>query len=198
MFVTSHSSRRAFTLLEVLIVLAVLGVLAALLIPSTNPDAYARLEMAAAAVGRDIEYARSLAITHDDNYRIDFDLANNRWTLVHSGSNSALNTLPITPLHPATDSPDQQTTTLGELPGVGGTTRLHAVWALAVPPQTITDIEFEPLGETTRSEPTLVWLATGTGDSTRYLSVRINPVTGLYWIEGFRATEPSPATYTIP
>jgi prepilin-type N-terminal cleavage/methylation domain-containing protein len=193
---TRQPPSAAFTLLELLIVIAVIGILAGMLIPNPNTTDYARLEAAAAILGRDIEYARSLAVTNADNYKLTFDLVGNAWVLTHSGTNAALDALPITPLHRASDPPDQQAVALNQLPSVGGSARLFAVWSLSTPPVAVSDLEFLPLGETTRAEPTLVWLAAGSGTATRYLAVRVNPVTGLYWVEGFRASEPTTATYT--
>lgn len=195
MSATRRRPNPAFTLLEVLIVVAIIGVLAGLIVPSSNPDAYARLESMARILGSNIEYARNLAVTNSDDYKISFDVPGNQWILTHSGTNAALDNLPITPLHLASDPPDQQIVLLDEMSHVAATVRLHAVWALTTPPHSVDDIEFQALGETTRSEPTVIWLASGTGANTRYLSVRVSPVTGLFWIEGFRATEPTTASF---
>jgi hypothetical protein len=51
------------------------------------------------------------------------------------------------------------------------------------------------LGETTQSEPTVIWLSSGEGSSRRYISVSIAPVTGLTSIGSFQATAPSFASY---
>jgi hypothetical protein len=167
-----------------------------MMMPRMDTSVASRLQAVAAIVGRDVAYARDLAVTNADQYKITFDIINNRWTLTYSGTNSALASLPITPLHRSSDPPNQQIVNVDALAGIGGSTRLYAVWALADPPQTVTDIEFLSLGETTRTQPTLIWLAAGTGSGTRYLSVRINPITGLYWVESLRSTAPTPATYT--
>jgi prepilin-type N-terminal cleavage/methylation domain-containing protein len=193
------SARRrstAFTLLELLIVVALIGILAGMMIPSSNPGEFARLEAAAAVLGRDIDYARNLAVTNADNYKLSFNLTDNAWVLTHSGTNAALDALPITPLHRASDPPNQQLVALNALPGLGGSARVFAVWSLSNPVQAVDDLEFLPLGETTRTQPTVVWLAAGTGARTRYIAVRVNPVTGLYWVEDFRASTPTPGTYT--
>jgi prepilin-type N-terminal cleavage/methylation domain-containing protein len=189
---------RGFSLLEMLIVLALIGLMAGLLMPATNPNVHTRLHAAATVLGRDVDYARNLAITGADNYKITFSLADNTWTLTHSGTNSALDALPITPLHRASDPSNQQVVALDQLPNVGGAVKLFAVWALTNPPQPVADLEFLALGETARPQSTLVWLVAGAGDETRYLAVRINPVTGLYWVEHFRATVPTVASYTGP
>jgi prepilin-type N-terminal cleavage/methylation domain-containing protein len=195
MHVPGHRRFAAFTLLEVLIVIVVIGILAGMLIPSSNPSVAGRLQGVAGVLGRDIEYARNLAVVNNDNYKITFDTVNNQWILTHSGTNAALNTLPTSALHLATDSPTQQTVVLSNLPNLGGTVQLVAVWALATPPQVVSDLEFLPVGSTVRAQPTLIWLSGGSGSSTLYLSVLVNPVTGLYWVQNLQATAPNPATY---
>jgi hypothetical protein len=42
----------------------------------------------------------------------------------------------------------------------------------------------------------MIWLTAGAGSNIRYLSVRVNPTTGLYWVENFRSTAPTPAEYS--
>ena len=62
-------------------------------------------------------------------------------------------------------------------------------------PQPEDHVEFGPLGETTQSEPTVIWLSSGEGSSRRYISVSIAPVTGLSSIGSFQAATPSFASY---
>ncbi len=190
--------KRGFSLLELLIVMALIGLMAGLLLPATNPNVHSRLYAAATVLGRDVDYARNLAITGADGYKIAFSLADNSWTLTHSGTNRALDALPITPLHRASDPSNQQAVALATLPNVGGTVKLFAVWSLTNPPQPVSDLEFLALGETARTQSTLVWLTAGAGAETRYLAVRINPITGLYWVENFCATTPTVGTYAGP
>ena len=189
---------RGFSLLEVLIVLALIGLMAGLLLPATSPNVRTRLYAAATVLGRDVDYTRNLAITGADGYKLTFSVVDNTWTLTHSGTNSALNALPITPLHRASDPSNQQVVSLAQVPNVGGAVKLFAVWSLSNPPQAVTDVEFLSQGETSRTQSTLVWLVAGGGDETRYLAVRINPVTGLYWLENYRATTPTVGNYTGP
>jgi prepilin-type N-terminal cleavage/methylation domain-containing protein len=194
----ASSCRRftAFTLLEVLIVIVIIGVLAGMMIPSSTPAIATQLQGMAGVLGRDIAYARNLAVVNNDNYKITFDTANNQWILIHSGANASLNALPTNAFHLPTDSPTQQIVALNSLPGIGGAVQLFAAWALSSPPQPVNDLEFLPVGGTVRAQGTLVWLSAGSGSSTRYLSVLVNPITGLYWIGNLQTTTPNTATYT--
>jgi hypothetical protein len=40
-------------------------------------------------------------------------------------------------------------------------------------------VEFGPLGETVRADATVVWLVAGSGSDRKYITVEVNPVTGL-------------------
>ncbi len=181
-----------FSLVELLIVLAVMGILAGLILPRTNPSLYDQLRSAAQILRTDLAYGRSLAVTNDSTYRLVFDAANNRYILEHSGPRAALDILPDSPFRSPGDPPDQHVVDLDELPHMGASVRIVTVVTIAAVPETVTDVEFGPLGETTRLSPTVVWLAAGRGDDTRYFSLTVNPVTGLTEVE-YRASEGPPA-----
>jgi prepilin-type N-terminal cleavage/methylation domain-containing protein len=185
-----YPRQSGFTLIELLIVVALLSLVVGMLIPNANPSLRDQLEGAAEILSGDIAFARSLAVANDSSYRITFDFTQNQYVLTHTGTNPALNNLPHSPYALPSDPADQHIVRLASLPHLGGTARLHAVRALSTSPQSVSDLEFGSLGETTRPEETQIWIAVGTGTATRYLSVRVNPVTGLTWIENFQATEP--------
>jgi type II secretory pathway pseudopilin PulG len=182
------------SLVELLIVISLISILAGVVVPSTNPSIYGQLQSVAQTLSGDIGYARNLAVSNGSKYRITFDLVGNKYVLEHTGTSAPLDTLPYSPFRGASDPADQQIVRLAELPRVGATPRLQAAYALAGSPTTVTDLEFGPLGETTRSEETIIWLAAGTGSAARYLSIRVSPITGLCWIENFQADAPATAT----
>ena len=168
-----------FSLLELLIVVAVMGILAGLVLPSSDPSLHDQLRSAAQIVSGDLAYGRSLAVTNNSDYRFTFDTDNNRYVLEHSGDDPALDTLPDSPFRSSDDPPDQQIVDLEELPNLGSTVRIDAVAAQGSPPVPVVDLEFGPLGGTSRSEQTVIWLAAGKGLATRYIRLDVNPVTGL-------------------
>jgi prepilin-type N-terminal cleavage/methylation domain-containing protein len=184
-----HSA--GYSLVELLIVVTLIGIMAGLLLPTTNPSIRDQLQMAAEILAGDVAYARNLAVANGSQYRLTFDSTNQQYVLQHSGTNTALNTLPYSPYRLSTDSATQQTTRFAELPHVGAPVRIHAVSANSTPVTTVTDLEFGPLGQTTRTTETVIWLAAGTGTATRYISVRVNPITGLNWVENFQGSAPA-------
>ena len=167
-----------FSLLELLLVVAVVAILVAIVLPSMQPAVIDQLRSTAEIAATDLAYARSLAVANNSNYRITLDFAENRYVLKHSGSNPALRRLPKSPFSSPDDPPDRHIVDLDELPHIGPTVRLTAA-ASGATMQKVGDVEFGPLGQTTRAEATTIWLAAGGGDGTRYITLEINPVTGL-------------------
>jgi Tfp pilus assembly protein FimT len=168
----------AFSLVELMIVVATLGIVAAVVVSSSSPDAASHLQSAGAILTSDLAYTRSLAVANGSKYRLAFDAAANKYTLTHSGTNAALNALPPGPIGVPSDGPAQKTADLAQLPTLG--TR---VWLLAVQrgsqSYTQNSVEFTSLGATTTAAPSVIWLTAGAGAAQRYVAVQVNPVTGL-------------------
>src|SRR5262245_40709807 len=108
--------RYGLTLIELLLTIAILGILAAILIPQLTGDLPERLNSGAQVVSADLDYARSLAVANNSSYRITFDPTNNLYYLRHSGTNPNFNPLPASPFRQTDDPVDQQTTKLSALP----------------------------------------------------------------------------------
>jgi prepilin-type N-terminal cleavage/methylation domain-containing protein len=171
--------RRALTLIELLLTIAVLGILAAILIPQLSGDLPERLAAGAQVVSADLDYARSLAVANNSSYRITFDLANNQYYLRHTGTNAQFNTLPRSPFRQVDDHVDQQTTRLSLLPIPDPGVKLAAVVQMQASGQSTSTVEFTPLGGTTSSYQTVIWLVSGGSSLRRYVSVQVDPITGL-------------------
>ncbi|NQU24593.1 MAG: prepilin-type N-terminal cleavage/methylation domain-containing protein [Candidatus Nealsonbacteria bacterium] len=186
-----HPSRSAgFSLIELLLVIVIMGILAALVLPNSNPSLYDQLRSTAHVLSADLAYGRSLAVTNNSRYKFTFDEANNRYVLQHSGGNAALDKLPDSPFRNPDDPPDEYIVKLDELPQIGMVARIAAVGTLSGTYTQVDDLEFGPLGETTRTGPTTIWLAAGSGPDTRYLPVTVDPVTGLTEVGDFTAKAP--------
>jgi prepilin-type N-terminal cleavage/methylation domain-containing protein len=182
-------ARHAFSLVELLIVVSLMGILAALALPSINPGTREELQATAQVVAGDLAYARSLAVANNSSYRVRFELNRNRYILEHSGSNPALNSLPEAPFRSPSDPAHQHIFELADLPHLAGqNVRLLAV---ATPGGArLTEVEFRSMGETSQAAETIVWLAAGSGSETRYIPIHINPVTGLATLGEYTASGP--------
>lgn len=172
-------SRRGLTLIEILITVAILGILAAAVIPQFGATAPDQVRGAAQIVAADIDYARSLAISTNSTYMITFQMSRNGYVLTHSGTNTSLDVLPDNPFRKPSDDPNSLVVILSDFPHVGSGATIAAVVTDEPSPQEVTSIEFDTLGQTTRKQPTIIWLSSQAGAEDIYLPIEINPVTGL-------------------
>lgn len=182
-------SSAGFSLVELLIVIAVMGIVAALTLPNVNSGIHDQLQSTADAIAGDLAYARGLAVANNSSYRLSFDLANNQFTLRYSGSNPSLSALPPNPFQVGGD-PTQYVFNLNDLPLMGGKVQLAAVGTTGARPAPQSTLEFGPLGGTTNAEATAIWLTSGAGAAQRYISISVNPVTGLASVNEFTASGP--------
>jgi prepilin-type N-terminal cleavage/methylation domain-containing protein len=179
-----------FSLIEILIVIALMGILAAVVLPSSNPTIHDQLHSAAQIMATDLAYARSLAVTQGSTYKITFEADNNRYVLSHSGSNPALDRLPPSPFRNPDDPPERHVVDLDEIPHLGPPVEIVTVLTGNSASQPTGEIEFGPLGETTATAPTAVWLSAGAGSARRYIVLYVDPVTGLTAIGPFSGSGP--------
>lgn len=173
------TTRTGFTLVEIMIVVVIMALLAALAMPSFGSGAAAQLDATAQVVAADLAQIRQLAVANNSRYRLTFETSENRFYWQHSGTNAALNVLPPTIYSNAANTPTRQYVDLDELPQLGPGVFLSSVQVLAGSPAAATTLEFGPLGSTTQTADTLIWFSCGAGAELRYLTVRVNAVTGL-------------------
>lgn len=172
-----------------MIVIAIVGLFATVAITETGTNITRQLDVAAQVVASDLNYARGLAVMNNTQYRLTFDLNANSYVLRHSGTNSAFNNLPDNPFRPANDKATESTMKLDSVPDLADAgIRLYRIQT-GTQQTALTTLEFLPLGNTTVTTPTEVWLAAGTGTSARYVLVRVDPVSGLVTI-GDQQTSP--------
>ena len=69
---------------------AVVAVLAAIVLPSSQPAVVDQLRAVAQIVATDLAYARSLAVANNSNYKVTFDVKGNQYVMTYSGTNPAL------------------------------------------------------------------------------------------------------------
>ena len=160
--------------------------------PSTQPSLYEQLDSTAHIVATELAYGRSLAVSNNDQYRFSWDLPNNRfYAAIRRHERRLFQTLPNHRLQPAPgDPPNQHIVDLDELPHIGPTVQLAAVVSSGSTTAPVTTLAFSPLGGTVSAVPATIWLSAGSGDSTRYITVTMKPVTGLATVGSIRTTGP--------
>ena len=170
----------AYTLVELLIVVTIIGIFAGLVLTSFEPSLHEQLRGTAQIVAADLSYARSLAVANNSQYQFTFDSAGRRYYLEHSGSNSALENLPSFPYRDPSDPATRQTTNFSKLLSLGGNVQIAAVRKVSSSTQTlVTTVEFGPLGALTQPEDCWIWLVIGQNQSRIFLPIEVDAVTGL-------------------
>lgn len=97
-----RSRRRGYTLIELLIVVTMLGIAAAVVIPSLGSTDVLRVQSTVRAIVADINVAQSDALAHQHGRAVVFDVQNNRYSIVEvNGStlNPTTDTLQVTDLN---------------------------------------------------------------------------------------------------
>ncbi|MDD5459952.1 MAG: prepilin-type N-terminal cleavage/methylation domain-containing protein, partial [Phycisphaerae bacterium] len=74
--------KKAFTLVEIIVVVVILGIAAMLVIPMGSSAASVQIRSAANTIAADIEYAKSLAITKGAVHSVLFDEANESYSVL--------------------------------------------------------------------------------------------------------------------
>ena len=76
-----------FTLIEVMIVLVILGIIAAIAVPMYTSAASVQLSVAADMIASDLEYAKSMAISTGKTYQVVFDTAAESYSIKDNAGN---------------------------------------------------------------------------------------------------------------
>jgi len=166
------------SLIELLIVLAVLGIVTGAVLTHLQSSVNSELNAAAQVVVSDLTYIRNLSVTNNSNYRVTFTPGTSKYYFEHAGTNTTLDVLPAALYGVISESPTRQSMDVGAVSLATTTLEVVAVLIQTSVPTETSNLEFGPLGETTRSEETTIWLAAGNGNGRRYIPVTVNPVTG--------------------
>lgn len=177
---------RGFTLAEMIIAVGVMAVIAAVVVPELTPNGTQQLESIARIVASDLNYARNLAIQYNTNWSLQFDVANNGYNMVYSGSG----TQPVQLVNPRGYGDKPSSTYYVNIGGLGQSTtgtNFVALGGVALhDSQTdTTKVTFGPLGSLGpgQTQDTVIWLTHGSGTSMKYSRLTVSWITGQVWID---------------
>lgn len=181
-------------------VVSIVAVVAGIVLTSFEPTMHDQVRGAAQIVASDLAAAQSLAVTNNTRYRFTFDRENNLYYLEHSGSNPTFDNLPSSAFGLPNDPATRRTTDLARLPFGATNIRLYVVQEqqAALSPTEVTTLEFGPLGETTRSMETMIWLTAGRDTAARFLPLTVHPITGIATIGEIQTQGPYVAGADMP
>ncbi len=175
--------------------MTIVAVVAGVVLTQFDSSARDQLVGTAQAVVSDIAHARNLAVTNNSKYKITFDRATNSLSITHAGTNSALDVLPSSAFHSAESAGTSLVTRLAALPlasdGVDLAWTETSSYDEYGTGEAVTDVEFGPLGETTRSLGTTIWLSAGVKGDRTFLPIHIDPITGIASIGSITAIVPA-------
>lgn len=175
--------RRAFTLVEMLIVILLISILASATLISTNSSTSHSLEANARMLVADLRLARNHAIKFNTEYTVDFDLKTQTYEILHTG---------------AGDLPVPRNTLAGTAADKEKYIQAVQKDALNVPDQVVirdirlktsdtavSDLAFGSMGGTGpgRSEDTEIILSTTKNGTTFSIPITVSWITGQAWVE---------------
>ncbi|GIW92500.1 MAG: hypothetical protein KatS3mg110_0541 [Pirellulaceae bacterium] len=190
----------AFTLVELLLVVVFVGIIAAVVLSRSEPQIAQQLNAAAEVLASDLEYARQLAIANNSRYKVVFRTSSGEYYLQHSGSNPALDVLPLHPyLKNSADAANKpiQIGRFSDLPAIGGAVDLYLV-ETASSGTTVTEVEFDTTGQATGAQDVRIWLAAGQSTSRRYIPVTLIAATGMAVVGDVTDNAPKVAVTFVP
>ena len=101
------AGRRGFTLIELMVVLVIMAIAAAIAVPMFSGAGTIEVEAAGHVVAADLEYARSLAISRQQTYSVVFDAAGESYQVEDSSSAGVNLTLTVNGQTSITVTPQQ-------------------------------------------------------------------------------------------
>jgi prepilin-type N-terminal cleavage/methylation domain-containing protein len=158
---------QAFTLIELLIVVALLAILAAVVLPGLDASTISQLRAAADLIASDLAYAQGLAISTGEPIQVQFQVQQNRYQLVDPDGGAYGE--PVTIEYPTGDYPLHDNLYIVDFDDPGS---LRGVRLESVAFNGSSTLEFGPYGEPSEGG-TIVLRA---GD--RRLTLTVEPVLG--------------------
>jgi len=178
-----QTSRRAFTLIEMLIVIMLISILVSVSLISTDTSGSLSLDATARMLVADLRLARNYAIKFNTQYKVKFDFNAQAYEILHTGAGN----LPV-----------PQDLLAGNAVASDKYIKNLQIQSMNLPDQIfirqiklktsqtdVSELEFGPMGGTgpTRNEDTILILATVKNGTTFYIPITVSWITGQAWAE---------------
>lgn len=150
----------AVTLVELLIVVALISVAVGMAVTQFSPDQQSTAAQAARLIATQLDYVRELAVSNNTQYRVSFDKTGNRLLLSHIGTDNSLDDLPDSGFWTDVPNTSQQALEFSALPVAFAITLEGAVDASTTSME-YTEVDFIELGGTSASDDVQVWIRAG-------------------------------------
>lgn len=184
---------RGFSLIEILVVVAILAALAGMAVTLSEPSPAARLQMTADMLAADLERAQELALSRGSPHRATFEGAERRFVLKHVGTNAGFHNLPKYVQTRPSEATTQATYALDERSAYGEYVSVAAFEPASIYVDDEFPVQFAADGSLTDGRTATIWLTSTDNGRTVYLPVRIYAVTGVVSIGTTVATLPPAA-----
>jgi prepilin-type N-terminal cleavage/methylation domain-containing protein len=170
---------RGFSLIEILVVVAILAALAGLAVTFTEPSPAARLQLTADMLAADLERVQELALSRGSPHRATFEGAERRFIVKHVGSNSVFNNLPKYMQTRQSEARTQATYAFDERSAYGKYVTIAAFEPASIYVNDEFPVQFAADGSLADGRTATIWLRSMDNGRTMFLPVRIYAVTGV-------------------
>lgn len=170
---------RGFSLIEVLVVVAILAALAGMAVTFTEPSPAARLHLTADMLAADLERVQELALSRGSAHRATFEGAERRFILKHVGAATAFHVLPKYVRTRSGEDPTQATYAFEDRSAYGKFVRIAGFEPANLYVEDEFPIQFASDGSLADGRTATIWLKATDNGRTTFLPVRIYAVTGV-------------------
>lgn len=203
---------RGFSLIEILLVITVMAVLAAVALPRFNAGIHEQLNAVARVIAADLELIQEVAAANDTSFQLTFSTERNQYSLEDAGPRKVLSTVKGDLGFRLESSSGKQVKDVSNLSVYGPPVRLCGLQkrvpqAWHVSESTLgssfgaasshSTLDVGPLSDAKKLYEHVIWLESGMGDSLCFIPITVAPVTGLVGIGRIQKQKPPLRRATI-
>lgn len=170
---------RGFSLIEILVVVAIFAALAGMAVTLSEPSPSARLQLTADMLAADLERVQELALSRGSPHRVTFDGAERRFVVKHVGTSGTFDNLPKYVQTRPSEVRTQATYAFEERSAYGKYVTIAAFEPANLYVADKFPVQFAADGSLADGRTATIWLKSIDNGKTTFLPVRIYAVTGV-------------------